>query len=178
MHPSVCALRRIHLPLQGRLWGDCRPEGSPVRGAVGVSRLWGAAHDLANTLPVCLTPPRPCGAALTQNNGGPPPQTSPAGVNARPATQGIPAARPGAAARRTPCGCRLRRGRCLHRPASFHHRKARGLGKGLPLSYCLPLPPSADALHAPGFAVRPPKTAIRPRNVPGTFCCGMVMAKR
>ena len=23
----------------------------------------------ANTLPVCLTPPRPCGAALTQNNG-------------------------------------------------------------------------------------------------------------
>ena len=21
MHPSVCALRRIHLPLQGRLWG-------------------------------------------------------------------------------------------------------------------------------------------------------------
>ena len=24
MHPSVCALRRIHLPLQGRLLRDCR----------------------------------------------------------------------------------------------------------------------------------------------------------
>ena len=51
MHPSVCALRRIHLPLQGRLWGDRHPEGSPVRGAVGVSRLRGAAPCLANTLP-------------------------------------------------------------------------------------------------------------------------------
>ena len=37
MHPSVCALRRIHLPLQGRLWGDCRLKGSPVRGC-GVER--------------------------------------------------------------------------------------------------------------------------------------------
>ena len=35
MHPSVCALRRIHLPLQGRLLGDCRLKGSPGRGAVG-----------------------------------------------------------------------------------------------------------------------------------------------
>ena len=34
-HPSVCALRRIHLPLQGRLLGDCRLKGSPGRGAVG-----------------------------------------------------------------------------------------------------------------------------------------------
>ena len=88
MHPSVCALRRIHRPvcgariarralkhacalrpsnllrrafsaaggarlrspLQGRLWGDRHPEGSPVRGAVGVSRLRGAAPCLANTL--------------------------------------------------------------------------------------------------------------------------------
>ena len=37
MHPSVCALRRIHLPLQGRLWGNCRLKGSPVRG-YGVER--------------------------------------------------------------------------------------------------------------------------------------------
>ena len=35
MHPSVCAWRRIHLPLQGRLLGDCRLKGSPARGAVG-----------------------------------------------------------------------------------------------------------------------------------------------
>ena len=35
MHPFVCALRRIHLPLQGRLLGDCRLKGSPARGAVG-----------------------------------------------------------------------------------------------------------------------------------------------
>ena len=90
MHPSVCALRRIHRPvcgarialralkhtcvlrplhllrlafsaaggarlrspLQGRLWRDRHPEGSPVRGAVGVSRLRGAAPCLANILPV------------------------------------------------------------------------------------------------------------------------------
>ena len=35
MHPSVCAWRRIHLPLQGRLLGDCRLKGFPGRGAVG-----------------------------------------------------------------------------------------------------------------------------------------------
>ena len=51
MHPSVCALRRIHLPLQGRLWGDRHPEGSPGRGAGGVSRLRGAVPCPANTLP-------------------------------------------------------------------------------------------------------------------------------
>ena len=37
MHPSVCALRRIRLPLLGRLWGDCRLKGSPARGC-GVER--------------------------------------------------------------------------------------------------------------------------------------------
>ena len=37
MHPSVCALRRIHLPTQGRLWGNCCLKGSPVRGC-GVER--------------------------------------------------------------------------------------------------------------------------------------------
>ena len=97
MHPSVCALRRIHRPvcgariarralkhacalrplhllrlafsaaggarvrspLQGRLFGGNRhPEGSPVRGAVGVSRLRGAAPCLTNTLPGCRAPPR------------------------------------------------------------------------------------------------------------------------
>ena len=57
MHPFICALRRIHLPLQGRLWENCRPEGSPVRGAGGVSRLRGAAPGLANTLPGSADPP-------------------------------------------------------------------------------------------------------------------------
>ena len=57
MHPSVCALRRSHLPLQGRLWGNCHLEGSPARGAVGVSRLKGAAPGLANTLPGSADPP-------------------------------------------------------------------------------------------------------------------------
>ena len=32
MHPSVCALRRIHLPLQGRLSNSCPPKVSPVKG--------------------------------------------------------------------------------------------------------------------------------------------------
>ena len=58
VHPSVCALRRIHLPLQGRLWGDRHPEGSPVRGAVGASRLRGAVPCLANILPGRRKSPR------------------------------------------------------------------------------------------------------------------------
>ena len=37
----------------------------------GVSRLRGAAPCPANTLPGCLKPPRPCGAALTQNHSAP-----------------------------------------------------------------------------------------------------------
>ena len=42
MYPFVCALQRIHLPLQGRLYQTpAHPEGSPLRGAVGVSRLRG-----------------------------------------------------------------------------------------------------------------------------------------
>ena len=90
MHPSVCALRRIHCPvcgariarralkhacalrpsnllrlafsaaggarlrspLQGRLLaGGFHPKGSPARGAVGASRLRGAAPCPANTFP-------------------------------------------------------------------------------------------------------------------------------
>ena len=31
MHPSVCALRRIHLPLQGRLWGELPLEKFPAQ---------------------------------------------------------------------------------------------------------------------------------------------------
>ena len=58
-------------PCRGGFANGFHPKGSPVRGAVGISRLRGAAHDLANTLPVCLTPPRPCGAALTQNHSAP-----------------------------------------------------------------------------------------------------------
>ena len=114
MHPSVCALRRIHRPvcgariarralkhacalrpsnllrlafstaggaqlrspLQGRLWENCRLKGSPVRGAVGASRLRGAVHGLTNTLSGRREP-------------------SPAGVNARPTMQGIRAAQLG-----------------------------------------------------------------------------------
>ena len=38
-------------PLAGEALRDCRLKGSPVRGAVGVSRLRGAVPCLANTLP-------------------------------------------------------------------------------------------------------------------------------
>ncbi len=31
MHPSVCTLRRIHLPLQGRLWGASARK-APLQG--------------------------------------------------------------------------------------------------------------------------------------------------
>ena len=51
--PGPAALRcgaQLRSPLQGRLWENCRLKGSPVRGAVGVSRLRGAAPCLANTL--------------------------------------------------------------------------------------------------------------------------------
>ena len=103
MHPSVCALRRSHLPLQGRLWENCRLKGSPGRGAVGASRLRGAASCLASILPDYRKPPRSCsitglcGAALAQKRSVTPPQASPAGVNARPTMQGRRAAEPGAA---------------------------------------------------------------------------------
>ncbi len=99
MHPFVCALRRSHLPLQGRLWENCRPEGSPARGAVGVSGLRGAAPDLANTLPGSAYPP---GLAALQDPAlrflhktAAPPLRLPAGVNARPAMRGKRAAGPG-----------------------------------------------------------------------------------
>ena len=58
-------------PLAGEALGSRRPEGSPARGSVGVRRLRGAAPCPANTLPGCLKPPRPCGAALTQNHSAP-----------------------------------------------------------------------------------------------------------
>ena len=129
MHPSVCAERRIHLPLQGRLRKRLPPKRLPCKGlrsrappaadtarrsrcsgrrmqarfsvrrmmripqtGNGVRRLRGAAPCPANTLPGCLNPPQPCGAALTQNHSVPPSQPSPAGVNARPTSQGKRAA--------------------------------------------------------------------------------------
>ena len=70
-------------PCRGGFANGFHPKGSPARGAVGVRRLRGAAPCLANTLPGCLKPPRPCGAALTQNHSITPPQTSLAGVFAR-----------------------------------------------------------------------------------------------
>ena len=163
MHPSVCALRRIHRPvcgariarralkhacalrplhllrlafsaaggarlrspLQGRLWGDRHPEGSPVRGAVGVSRLRGAAPCLANTLP---------GRRKAPGGRERPP------YNAR-ETGGRTGGRPPHAPVRSQ---RLRRGRCLHRPAD-------GPGGGLPLPRYLPFPAAMQ-----GGRFRPP----------------------
>ena len=75
--PSRFLRRRRHStpqPLAGEaFWGNRHPKGSPIRGAVGVSRLRGAAPCLANTLSGRREP-------------------SPAGVNARPTMQGIRAA--------------------------------------------------------------------------------------
>ena len=34
MHPSVCAFRRIQLPLQGSLFVRCRPRKPPLQGEV------------------------------------------------------------------------------------------------------------------------------------------------
>ena len=60
MHPSVCGLRRIHLPLQGRLWVAAPSDASPVRG--GVTTGDGGVRHLAGPLPlqvVCTLPPHP-----------------------------------------------------------------------------------------------------------------------
>ena len=103
--PSRFLRRRRHStpqPLAGEaFWGNRHPKGSPIRGAVGVSRLRGAAPCLANTLSGRREP-------------------SPAGVNARPTMQGIRAAGPGGRHGRRMAvverRCPLRRGRCLHRP--------------------------------------------------------------
>ena len=81
-------------PYRGGFANGFRPKGSPVRGAVGVSRLRGAAPCPANILPGCRRLPRSCGitelcgAALAQNRSITPPQASPAGEIARPTIQG------------------------------------------------------------------------------------------
>ncbi len=36
MHPSVCAFRRIHLPLQGRLW-EAAARKAPLQGELSAS---------------------------------------------------------------------------------------------------------------------------------------------
>ena len=78
--PSVYALRRSHLPLQGRLSSSCPPQkASPVRGG-------GIASAMTEG---CRTLPRQYPSGLAQ---GPL-----AGVNARPTMQGIRAAQPGTA---------------------------------------------------------------------------------
>ena len=113
-------------PYRGGFANGFRPKGSPVRGAVGVRRLRGAAPDLANILPSCLNPPRPCGAALTQNHSAPF-ATLPGGRSRPP--YNITYTCNGAGSGSLP----LRKGRCSHRPAD-------GPGKKLPLSYHLPFP--------------------------------------
>ena len=79
MHPSVCALRRIHLPLQGRLWGTAAYKASPARGG-------GIASAMAEG----------CGALPCEYPSGLV-QGPPAGVNARPTMQGKRVAEPGTA---------------------------------------------------------------------------------
>ena len=51
MHPSVCAFRRIQLPLQGSLFVRCRPGSLPCKGRCRRRRRRGAAPCLGNTLP-------------------------------------------------------------------------------------------------------------------------------
>ena len=75
MHPSVCTLRRIHLPLQGRLYKRLSPKRLPCKGS-------------------CRRPPTEgCGALPCQYPSGSP-QGPPAGVNARPTIYGKRAANP------------------------------------------------------------------------------------
>ena len=81
MHPSVCTLRRIHLPLQGRLYKRLSPKRLPCKGS-------------------CRRPPTEgCGALPCQYPSGSP-QGPPAGVNARPTIYGKRAANPETAVRR------------------------------------------------------------------------------
>ena len=85
-------------PYRGGFANGFRPKGSPARGAVGVSRLRGAAPCPANILPGRRRLPRSCGitdlcgAALAQNRSITLPQASPAGEIARPTMQGKRAA--------------------------------------------------------------------------------------
>ena len=93
-------------PLAGEALGGCRLKRLPCKGSCR------------------RQPTEGCGTWPCQYPSGPP-QTSPAGVNARPTIQGIRAARPGTAGGvpvlgsfpRWPAAAPLRRGRCLHRPA-------------------------------------------------------------
>ena len=151
MHPSVCALRRIHLPLQGRLWGDCRLKGSPARGAVGVSRLRGAAPCLANTLPgrldgggrsaageIARPTLRPWAGGNTKSAAARQARRwADAGIT--PLPRGRRPAVPGSASRLPcnagraftpavgPCGSARPRGRCQHRPLRMRGKVLPGL---------------------------------------------------
>ena len=84
-------------PCRGGFANGFHPKGSPAREAVGVSRLRGAAHDLANTLPGCLKPPRRAFTPALQYN-----------VYVQRCREWQPAP--------------LRRGRCSHRPADGHSK--------------------------------------------------------
>ena len=120
MHPSVCAFRRIHLPLQGRLCKrlppkrlpckELRSRAPPAADTARRSRCSGrrtqvcfstrSAMRPANILPGRRRLPRSCGitelcgAELAQNRSITPPQASPAGEIARPTMQGKRAAQP------------------------------------------------------------------------------------
>ena len=67
MHPSVCAFRRIQLPLQGSLSGDRHPKSLPCKGRCRRRRRRGAAPGLANALPSRRTLPA---AAYPAKHGG------------------------------------------------------------------------------------------------------------
>ena len=71
--------------------------------------------------------------------------------------QGIRAAGLGTAGRRTPCGCRLRRGRCLHRPPRRAWRMA---------GVCALLPARSGFV---GRAISPAAGAWHHRRVSGTM---------
>ena len=45
MHPFVCALRRIHLPLQGRLYREPAARKAPLQGAAESSAACGGYSE-------------------------------------------------------------------------------------------------------------------------------------
>ena len=126
MHPSVCALRRIHLPLQGRLCKRLPPKRLPCKG------LRSRAPPAADTARRSRCGGRRTRVCFSARSAMRAPQTG-GWMRRKAQPEGCIAALqrryPAKLARNLPY---IRRGRCLHRPANPAIPQPPGGGRNRP----------------------------------------------
>ena len=170
MHPSVCALRRIHLPLQGRLYRRQPPKASPARG--GVAPGDGGVRHLAVPIPFRGDLRRRTGSRRAKSPALHRARWRAAAQERRPTVPGSASRLPCIVGRAfTPAGepCDIARfpGRCQHRPL-----RMRGQG---PAGVCRIFPsPTGNAplrlhlaAHPPPLAGEASQTASAHKKAPG-----------